>query len=310
MGSKIYFLKYMETKPKLSILIPTYNRLSLLRESLESLLKEKPEDPFEIVVVDDGSRDGTWDYLEDLKTKAKNLIIARHPENLGVSQARNTLLSLSQGEYVLFLDSDDYLLKGAVREILEALHMGKPSYLLSVYVKKGERLKPKVFPEPSQEPLKRLKDFLEGKYADALYVFKKSLFENFRYSPQLKIREDWVFKATQMALNPPMVIRKPLGVIRDHPQRLRREVKFYEESIILAVNILFEKLPENFKGLYPYALSRAFIELGGKYASQGNYDKAFMNYKEALRHWPNLKYDFKFLKKYCKSFLFKPWLKG
>ncbi|MCX7874309.1 MAG: glycosyltransferase, partial [Caldimicrobium sp.] len=97
-------------RPYFSILIPTYNRLNFLKEALNSVFKQSFTGPYEVIVVDDGSQDGTWEFLENLAKTKDNLKILRHPENRGVASARNSALSLVKGEYILFLDSDDLLM--------------------------------------------------------------------------------------------------------------------------------------------------------------------------------------------------------
>jgi glycosyltransferase involved in cell wall biosynthesis len=89
--------------PKISVIIPTYNRSILVKEAVESVLAQTFKD-FEVVVVDDGSTDGTRSVIkavDDAKVKYY------YKENGGVSTARNLGLQKAKGHYVCFLDSDD-----------------------------------------------------------------------------------------------------------------------------------------------------------------------------------------------------------
>jgi len=88
--------------PRVSIIIPTYNRASLLREALESVFAQTYQD-FEVIVVDDGSTDGTGEILKDLLDKVRYI----RQENLGCGAARNRGMEEAKGEYIAFLDSDD-----------------------------------------------------------------------------------------------------------------------------------------------------------------------------------------------------------
>lgn len=88
--------------PLVSVIIPTYNRCSLAKEAIDSVLAQTFR-PFELIVVDDGSTDDT---PEMLKSYGKALQIIRQ-SNLGVGAARNRGIALSTGRYIALLDSDD-----------------------------------------------------------------------------------------------------------------------------------------------------------------------------------------------------------
>jgi GT2 family glycosyltransferase len=85
-----------------SVVIPTFNRIALLRETLASVFAQRVRN-FEIIVVDDGSTDGTTTYLESVARRVK---VLRQP-NQGPGSARNFGASHAEGKYLTFLDSDD-----------------------------------------------------------------------------------------------------------------------------------------------------------------------------------------------------------
>ncbi len=89
-----------------SVIIPTYNRARRLLRAISSVLYQTFTHS-EVIVVDDGSDDGTADCLKPVMKQIKYI---RHPDNLGVSAARNRGLKASQCPFVAFLDSDDYWL--------------------------------------------------------------------------------------------------------------------------------------------------------------------------------------------------------
>jgi glycosyltransferase involved in cell wall biosynthesis len=95
---------------RFSIVIACYNQEGFVRRAVESaLFQEHPSK--EIIVVDDGSRDGTADVLN---TFGASIILARLPINCGVDAARNHGVSLASGEYLVFLDGDDVLMPWAL----------------------------------------------------------------------------------------------------------------------------------------------------------------------------------------------------
>ncbi len=91
-------------KPLVSVIIPVYNGERYLAEAIDSVLAQTHR-PVEIIVVDDGSTDGTAAVLEPYRDKIRYV----YQENQGVSVARNAGLKAAQGQFVLFLDADDYL---------------------------------------------------------------------------------------------------------------------------------------------------------------------------------------------------------
>ena len=93
--------------PLVSVVVPVYNGEKYLSECLDSLINQLYRN-IEVVVVNDGSTDGTKELL-DAYVQKDSRIKAIHKENGGVSSARNAALDVIQGEYVHFLDSDDWI---------------------------------------------------------------------------------------------------------------------------------------------------------------------------------------------------------
>lgn len=103
--------------PKVSVVIPTYNRAHLLQECIGSVLVQSFQD-FEIIIIDDGSTDNTKEVVDSFKNPYIRYLYQR---NQGVSIARNTGIHASLGEYIAFLDSDDTMLKMALEKRVEIL---------------------------------------------------------------------------------------------------------------------------------------------------------------------------------------------
>ncbi len=93
--------------PKVSIIVPVYNVESYLAQCLDSLIEQTLTD-IEILCLDDGSADGSPELLDAYAAKDAR-IRALHRENCGVAETRNVGVGLARGEYILFVDSDDYI---------------------------------------------------------------------------------------------------------------------------------------------------------------------------------------------------------
>lgn len=93
-----------EDMPKISVIIPTYNRAHLIGRSIKSVLNQTYQD-FELIIVDDGSTDNTEEIVKNINDE--RIIYILHKENKGPSAARNTGIKASKGEFIAFQDSDD-----------------------------------------------------------------------------------------------------------------------------------------------------------------------------------------------------------
>ena len=97
-------------QPNVSIIIPTYNREKFIGAAIQSVLDQTYQD-FEVIVVDDGSTDGTVDVVKEFSEKVRYI----YQPNQGRSHARNHGLGLAKGRYIAFLDSDDLYLQEKLR---------------------------------------------------------------------------------------------------------------------------------------------------------------------------------------------------
>lgn len=102
----------------LSIIIPVYNIKSYLLRCINSVLNQKASYLFEIILVDDGSTDGS-DRICDSFADGNNYLKVIHKKNGGLSSARNAGIELAQGDYIMFLDGDDWIEDNTLERIVE-----------------------------------------------------------------------------------------------------------------------------------------------------------------------------------------------
>jgi len=105
--------------PLVSIIIPSYNSLKYLDDSISSALNQTYEN-IEVILIDDGSTDGTKDSFEKFETLGVKCI---YQKNAGASTARNTGLDIAKGEYVQFLDADDVLHKEKIKKQIDKMQI-------------------------------------------------------------------------------------------------------------------------------------------------------------------------------------------
>ena len=126
---------------KISVIIPTFNRIGLLQRAIDSVLSQSLK-PYEIIVVDDGSTDGTGDII---KQKYKSIKIIQQ-KNSGVSAARNNGIKHAKGDWIALLDSDDEWNKDKIGQQVNRL-TDNPKYKFchtnEIWIRNGIRVNQK-----------------------------------------------------------------------------------------------------------------------------------------------------------------------
>lgn len=103
---------------KVSIIVPVYNAENVLHYCIDSILAQTYKD-FELILVNDGSTDKSGELCDRYAEKNKNVAVI-HIKNGGVSKARNTGIELAKGDYICFIDSDDFVSKNYLEELIKA----------------------------------------------------------------------------------------------------------------------------------------------------------------------------------------------
>ena len=128
--------------PLVSIIIPTYNRKNWVAKAIDSALAQTYKYK-EVIVIDDGSTDGTYTYLEEMYGRK---IILRKTKQNGVSKARNIGINTAKGEWLSFLDSDDLFHIDKIERQLSFLNKN-PKFEIAhsdeIWYKNGIKIKPK-----------------------------------------------------------------------------------------------------------------------------------------------------------------------
>jgi len=124
---------------EISVVIPTFNRIAVLRRAIQSVLSQTCP-PGEILVVDDGSNDGTQELI---KSDYHGSVIYILQSNSGVSHARNTGITLAKGKWIALLDSDDEWMPGKLEMQIQALNRNPDfdfCHTNEIWIRNGKRV--------------------------------------------------------------------------------------------------------------------------------------------------------------------------
>ena len=189
----------------LSIIVPVYNIEAFLPESLDSLAKIQFDAPYEVIVIDDGSSDGSLAILRAWEETHNQLRVITGP-NGGVSRARNAGLDAAKGKYITFVDGDDTVepefFRTAVKEMEEGgwdLIQGNARFIKN---NKLFRVQPGSDGVPdgrleTEDPEQLMEWFFGNSEIIMLCVwgkvYRRELLEDVRFVPDIRIAEDQKF---------------------------------------------------------------------------------------------------------------------
>ena len=116
--------------PKVSIIIPVYNGENYIRKCLDSILNQEYKD-FEVIIVDDNSTDDSYSILQEYENNDKRITVIHQDKNTGVSSGRNMALDKATGDYIQFVDCDDYIVRDATKNFVRAIEKSDVDMVIS-----------------------------------------------------------------------------------------------------------------------------------------------------------------------------------
>lgn len=183
----------------LSVIVPVYNTEKYLNRCIQSIVNQTYKN-LEIILIDDGSTDNSGN-LCDKWAKKDDRIIVIHQKNAGVSSARNVGLDIAKGEYITFVDSDDYIENNTYENVVNVFELYKVDIvafqcIMELYKLKRYMTKSKyglIDYKVDKTPI--LDMFLEKHEQFYLWctVFKRNIIEQIRFIEDLKFGEDCYF---------------------------------------------------------------------------------------------------------------------
>jgi glycosyltransferase involved in cell wall biosynthesis len=272
--------------PKVSIIIPSHNRAKLIGRALESVFQQTYKD-YEVVVVDDASTDNTQEILASYGDKIRHF---RQPQKSGSAGARNRGLQEAQGEYIAFLDSDDFWVPEKLAEQVKVLdahkNVGIVYSKMAIINTKGERCGTK----PEQKSGKNYKELLEiwGDIPTSTVLTRRECFDKAgKFDTSLITMQDidmWLRIARHYDLYE--IEDKMLSYYYRHgDQNTGSRIRIYEGLVTLFKKIFYtyEDAP---KALYLRKIAMYQYTLSREYYREKFYKKSWQNAVESIKRYP------------------------
>ena len=216
---------------KITVIIPNYNNAKYLDKCLKSVIDQTHKD-LEIICVDDKSTDNSIAILKKYAVKDKRIRLLMLPANRGVSNARNMALEIMTGDYVCFLDSDDYLEKTSCADLLSSILNTNSDLACGGHIKLNS-IGSKVsawLPQQdiSTNPIKEIYSFTKHRNVTQK-LFKTSIIKenNITFNTELNYMEDAVFLVDYLRCCKSISsVKKVLYIVRVNQNSLCRNKKF------------------------------------------------------------------------------------
>jgi glycosyltransferase involved in cell wall biosynthesis len=280
-----------------NVIIPTYNMHEYIIESVNSALAQENVN-VEIIVVDDGSTDGTRELLAQNKLLDKVKYV--YQENGGLSAARNTGLKYAKCEYCCFLDADDLLEPTFCCELIDYMQKTESNIVYSdfsfffdnkTYSKKRYNLNSysgDVFGK-----------FISGNFVvvNALLFRRSVLKYDFRTN---FLCEDWPYWAQLSVDYQFLFFPKVLAKVRIRPKSMSSHYLEMSKSAIIIMNDFMQYIDENIERISKYELSFYYYQLSWYNLDQKQFRQAFLLWRKAVLIQNNVVMTIKLL---VKSFL-------
>ncbi|MDD2987875.1 MAG: glycosyltransferase [Zoogloea sp.] len=216
--------------PKISVIVPAYNHQAYITEALTSVLEQTLDD-LELIVIDDASRDSTWDIIQTIRDPRLRAI--RHTTNQGAHATLNEGLTLARGDYLAILNSDDAFHPERLARMLTALGTDARLAFSGVdFIDSDGR------PAPGHE---RALDYASASarcagqpptgwlltsnlaITTSNFVFPRSLFQRIGGFSDLRYTHDWEWALRASTDTPPLWLPEPLVRYRVHPSNTLAE---------------------------------------------------------------------------------------
>lgn len=283
--------------PKVSVVIPAYNAMTYLPETVESVLRQTLTD-FEVLIVNDGSSDQIGQWASQVTDPRVKLI---SQQNQGLSGARNTGIAQAQGEYIAFLDADDLWEPTKLEKQVRCLEDNPAAglvYSWTAFVDENGQSTGRVMTAGAEGDVWR--QILERNIIDCpSVVVRRCCFETVGvFDRKLRSVEDWDMWIRIASRYPFVVIKEPLVYYRHHSSNMSKNWQVMEQAFRLVIEKAFHSVPPELLYLKNRSYGNANLRLAWKalQCSDKDYKRAIQFLQQALAHYPQLRYSGEYIR--------------
>ena len=278
--------------PKVSVVIPAYNTLAYLPQSLTSALKQTFTD-FDVLIVDDGSTDGLAAWAAQLSDPRVRLVTQA---NQGLPGARNTGVRHTEGEYIAFLDGDDLWRPDKLAKQVALLdsrpEVGLVHTSVSFIDARGDAISRPVAAHGDGDVYREFLTFNEFYMVrcGSTPLVRRACFDDVGlFDPSLKFAEDWEMWTRVAAHYHVATLGENLVLYRQHSSNLTKNYRIMTPHFTKIIERAFSDVPEKYRYLKGQAYGRTHLSVAWRAFYAGDYAEAAALCRQAFLHFPKLR---------------------
>lgn len=279
---------------KISIIVPVYNAEKYIEFLLNSI-KNQLRDDIELILIDDGSTDDSFKICSNFEQKNNNVKVITQ-KNQGVSAARNKGIDTSLGEYILFLDADDFLLENSLERVVKCIINDKPDICqYNFNILASENFYTHFLDSfYTENKVLSKNEFIKGVISAKGYqgfvwnkIYRREIINNTRFDNSIHYLEDTIFNVTVVNDAKKIICSRHILLnYRQHEESAVAGFTRKQLTYIDALDILERKLPEQFSNEIKGRKLLSYITFGSKL-----FLKDSDNFKKMKRKFKNEKRD-------------------
>ena len=243
------------SNPLISVIIPVYKVEKYLEKCVDSVINQT-YDNLEIILVDDGSPDNCPKMCDEYAKKDKRIKVI-HKENGGVGSARNKGIEKSTGDYITFVDSDDWIEKEFIHEMLDIANKYKVDYVTCGYYRVYESKKEIINGNleeiviDSKEYVNKLLNVQNGYGFVHMKLIKKTKISNLRFEEKLVVGEDALFNIELCKhINKAVILNKSLyNYFFNSNSVVRKYDEKYVDKYLNSMKYMSEYIEKNYNNI-------------------------------------------------------------
>jgi glycosyltransferase involved in cell wall biosynthesis len=282
--------------PKVSIVIPAYNAMDFLPETIETIINQTYTD-FEVLVIDDGSLDNVVEWVSQLQDPRVKIV---SQANQGVSGARNKGIELARGEYMAFSDADDLWESTKLAKQVERLDQDSTVGLVYVWTALADQNgipTGRVVSSNAEGNVWQQLTALNMVCCGSTPLVRRCCFETVGlFAVDISFSEDWDMWLRIAAKYPFAVVKEPLLRYRQHQNNTSRNCQLMLKDSRIIIERAFSSAPIELLHLRNRSYGCIYLYLGWRAIEDMDYLQSIYFRSSAIAHFPQLFFSSKYIR--------------